>query len=140
VIILDTNIISEMMKPLPSQELLSWMDRQATDILYLTSISIAEIMYGLGVLPKGKRRSDLEQAFSSVKKEAFMGRILSFDEKSADFYGELMGNSKMKGRVMSFCDGQIAAIVKQHGFCLATRNIKDFSHCGIMLINPFATH
>jgi predicted nucleic acid-binding protein len=125
------------MMPLHSQKLLTWFDRQISEQLYITSVSVAEILYGLHVLPKGKRRIELETAFAAVMDEAFIGRILAFDEKSAQHYGKIMGQSKEKGRPMSFCDGQIAAIASLHGFQLATRNIKDFKNCLLSLINPF---
>lgn len=136
-IILDTNIISELMKPLPDQSLLTWLDQQASDTLYITSITVAEIMYGLQVLPESKRRVGLELAFKKVLTEAFAQRSCAFDDLAALHYGKIMSECKEKGRGMSICDGQIAAIVAAQQCQLATRNLKDFETCGIPLVNPF---
>ena len=136
-IILDTNIISEMMKPLPSSTVIVWLDQQDASALYITTITIAEIAYGLHALPVGARRQLLEDAFHQTMIEAFEYRILSFDESSAHVYGQLMANRKKIGRPLSILDGQIAAIAHANGFAVATRNTSDFSDCGLSLINPF---
>lgn len=136
-IILDTNIVSELMKQAPSKMLLSWIDEQDSADLYVTSITIAEIMYGLHILPSSKRRTQLETAFDMTMREAFAYRILPFDDKAAHQYGELMAKSKAQGQTMSVCDGQIAAIALTYQFTLATRNIKDFTKTGVSLVDPF---
>lgn len=106
-------------------------------MLYLPSITIAEIGYGLQVLPDGKRRSKLQGKFDLFVKSAFAQRILGFDHPAADAYAEIMSNRKLAGRPMSILDGQIAAIAKSQNLAVATRNIKDFESCGLELINPF---
>lgn len=136
-ILLDTNLISEMMKVSPSPKVIHWLNQQNTTQLYVSAVTIAEISYGLHVLPNGKRRILLEQAFDSAISEAFKQRILPFDERSAHIYGNIMGERKKFGRPMSICDGQIAAIALVHEMAIATRNIKDFQDCDIELINPF---
>jgi predicted nucleic acid-binding protein len=136
-IILDTNVVSELMKPLPAQSLLTWLDQQESDTLYITSVTIGEIMYGLHALPSGKRRTSLEVAFKQVLSEAFMDRSFPFDDAAAMMYGKIMGSCKEKGRVMSVCDGQIASIASHRHARLATRNVKDFEACKITLVNPF---
>ncbi len=136
-ILIDTNIISEMMKTTPSNAVVSWFDRQKTTELFITSITIAEISYGLNILSEGKRRSSLETVFNKAIVNAFKHRILSFDENAAHFYGKIMGQRKELGRPLSVLDGQIAAIARAHGFSIATRNIRDFSDCELTLINPF---
>lgn len=136
-ILLDTNIISEMMKQSPNQAVMSWIEEQEATQLFVSSVTIAEILYGLYVLPKGKRRSALEEAFNRAIKLAFKHRVLFFDETSAHHYGELMSRRKELGRPMSILDGQIAAIALTSGTALATRNIRDFSDCELDLINPF---
>lgn len=136
-IILDTNIISELMKSLPSQSLLRWMEQQSSQQMYVTSISIGEIMYGLCALPLGQRRTTLERTMKQVIEEAFSGRCFFFDDAAAIHYGKLMGMCKEKGLPMSVCDAQIAAIALLHDAQLATRNTKDFQTCGVSLINPF---
>lgn len=136
-IILDTNIISEMMKPIPSPAVIVWLDQQDASALYITSITIAEIVYGLRALPVGSRSQLLEDAFHQTMMEAFEYRVLSFDEFSAHVYGQLMANRKQIGKPLSILDGQIAAIAHANGFAVATRNTNDFLDCGLSLINPF---
>ena len=139
-IILDTNIISELMKTSPNQHVIAWLDQQDPMTLFTTSISIAEIIYGLDVLPTGKRRDYLEVAFNQVLIDAFKHRILMFDEHAAHVYGKLMGRRKITGRPLSVLDGQIAAIAKTNQMSLATRNTRDFFDCELNVIDPFDTH
>ena len=135
--LLDTNIISEIMRQKPDENVLHWLNTCDTETLFITTISIAEINYGLQILPKGKRRTDLEIRFKHFTDEAFFERVLLFDERSARFYGELMATSKARGMQMTALDGQIAAIASVYGLQLATRNIKDFQYSGVKLINSF---
>ncbi len=136
-ILLDTNIISEMMKQTPSAQMLNWIDQQEVTQLFITSITIAEISDGLHVLPQGARRNQLENAFNKAIMEAFQQRVFSFDETAAHLYGKIMGRRKEIGRPLSIPDGQIAAIARAQGAAVATRNIHDFIECGIELIDPF---
>ena len=136
-IILDTNVISELMKQLPSTCVTSWLNQQESSELFITSITIGEISYGLNALPKGNRRTLLENAFIDAINGAFKHRILSFNEEAAYKYGELMAYKKSQGRALSICDGEIAAIAQLYNYKIATRNIKDFLDCNIELINPF---
>lgn len=136
-IIADTNVVSEIMKTAPSRVLLEWLNAQDTETLYLTTITIAEIGYGLRVLPDAKRRRFLAERFEQFIAHAFEQRILSFDEAAARAYDDIMGHRKEIGRPMNVPDGQIAAIARANGSRIATRNIKDFEDCQIMLINPF---
>ena len=136
-IILDTNIISEFMTSPPVSSVLEWLNAQDSLSLYLTTISIAEIGFGLRIMPIGKRRSMLEEQFEQFVTTAFESRILSFDEAAARKYGEIKGHRKEIGRPLSDLDGQIAAIAQANGFVIATRNTKDFEFCGVELINPF---
>jgi len=136
-ILIDTNIISEMMKSVPSPQIIDWIDSQDSDQLYVAATTIAEIAYGLGVLPDGKRRNSLEREFDQTIKEGFKGRVLSFDETAARMYGIIMSKRKELGLPMSILDGQIAAIANVHHCTLATRNVKDFQECDLELVNPF---
>ena len=136
-IILDTNVVSEMMKPQPSLRVLSWIDQNDTNDLYITTITIAEISYGLQALQDGVRRNTLEDAFNRVINEAFEYRVLSFDQSAAHFYGEFMAQRKKIGKPLSILDGQISAIARSQRMLVATRNIRDFSDCGLDLIDPF---
>ena len=137
-IILDTNVLAEFMTSPPSEAVVEWLNAQDPVSLYITSISIAEICYGLQVLPEGKRRRLLEDRFELFIALAFASRILNFDEFAARVYGELKAYRKKIGRPLSDFDGQIAAIARTHGFKLATRNVKDFEHCLVELIDPFS--
>ena len=136
-ILLDTNIVSELMRPRPNPDVIMWLNVQQSAEIFLSSISIAEIGYGLYILPNGKRKQLLQQRFEKFVKNAFSFRVLSFTEQSARAYAGLMGERRLLGRPMSIPDGQIAAIVLINGFAGATRNIKDFEYCGLELINPF---
>ena len=136
-IVLDTNIVSEVMRPTPSPQVISWLNLQQSSQLFFSSISIAEIAYGLYILPNGKRKQQLQLRFEQFVANAFSYRILDFTEQTARTYSGIMGESKQTGRPMSVPDGQIAAIALTNGFSLATQNIKDFEHCGLELINPF---
>lgn len=136
-IILDTNIVSEMMKTAPSRTVLDWLNAQDAASLYVTTITLAEIGYGLRLLPDGQRRRLLAERFDQFIARAFDQRILSFDAAAARAYGDIMGHRKELGRPISITDGQIAAIARANGFGIATRNIKDFEDSQIALINPF---
>lgn len=136
-IILDTNVISELMKSEPNQQVIAWLDQQDPVTLFTTSITVAEIVYGLDVLPSGKRRDYLEAAFNQVLIDAFKHRVLIFDESAAHVYGKLMENRKTLGKPLSVLDGQIAAIARANQMRLATRNTRDFFDCELNLINPF---
>lgn len=136
-IVLDTNIVSEVMGKEPSEAVIQWLNEQDTETLYLTTITIAEIGYGLRILPDGRRKRTLRSNFNDFIAKAFGQRILDFDEASALVYAEIMGHRKEIGRPMSVPDGQIASIARSKRMSVATRNTRDFEECGIHLINPF---
>ncbi len=136
-IILDTNIISEMMKPSPKKSVLDWLNDQESASLYLTTISVGEIGYGIRALPAGRRRQLLSESFEALLVAAFENRILGFDETAARQYGETMSNHKEMGRPLSCLDGQIIAIARTNACAIATRNVRDFECCGLTIINPF---
>lgn len=136
-ILIDTNIVSESMKPHPSTAAIDWLNRQDSGTLYLSSITIGEIEYGLRILPDGKRREQLRERFTLFVSQGFIQRILTFDESAARTYGDVMGQRRQTGRPMSVPDGQIAAIARSKGYAIATRNIRDFADCSIELIDPF---
>jgi predicted nucleic acid-binding protein len=105
--------------------------------LFLTTITMAEIYYGLRIMPQGRRRLQLEQGFERLLAEAFAGRVLTFEEAAARHYGEVMGRRREIGRPLSVPDGQIAAIARVNGYVVATRNVRDFVDCGVEVVNPF---
>ncbi|MFW6012493.1 MAG: type II toxin-antitoxin system VapC family toxin [bacterium] len=136
-ILLDTNVVSAVMPPRPPRAVLGWLDIQPRGGLYLPSIAIAEIRYGLHILPDGRRRQDLEARFERFVARGFARRVLPFDEAAANLYGELMARRRSLGRPMSSLDGQIAAIARAHQLAVATRNVPDFEDCGLEVVDPF---
>jgi len=136
-ILLDTNVISEIVKPAPSPAVISWLNDQDSATLYISTIVLAEIGYGVEALPEGKRKQTLSAAVDSFVDRAFVDRILAFDRDAAKLYGTLMAARRRAGQPLSALDGQIAATASSHGFQLATRNIRDFTNCGLVLVNPF---
>jgi predicted nucleic acid-binding protein len=136
-ILLDTNVISAVMAPAPPRAVLSWLDRQQTSDLYVSVITVAEIAYGIRILPEGKRRRNLATRFEGFLARGFEQRVLVFDTAAALKYAVIMAGRKQIGRPMSVPDGQIAAIALQHHMTVATRNTRDFEECGIDLVNPF---
>jgi predicted nucleic acid-binding protein len=136
-ILVDTNVISEVMRPNPSGNVISWLNSHNITVLFISSITIAEICYGLRILAEGQRRQSLQSRFEQFISQGFAKNILNFNEPAARTYAEIMGMRKEKGRPMSLPDGQIAAIAQTNYLSLATRNITDFEDRGIELINPF---
>ncbi len=136
-ILLDTNIISELMKVRPSTQVIAWLDQQKSIHLFLSTITIAEISYGINNLPKGKRRKQLETALMQTIAVSFKHRILDFDLAAAYAYGNIMVQRRKAGKPLSIPDGQIAAIAYAQEFILATRNERDFIKCGLQIVNPF---
>lgn len=136
-IILDTNVISELMRETPHEKVKQWISTQNPLQLALTTIAIAEIQRGLTRLSKGKRRTKLESHFSKFVSEAFSGRIFSFDENAALTYGSLAAQREAKGLHADPVDIMIASIAKNLGATIATRNTSDFEGCGLKLINPW---
>ena len=138
-IILDTNVISEVMRATPNPAVLGWLAAQPLLELATTTINLAEVRYGLARLPFGRRRRDLEIKFNSFALRGFGNRVLSFDATAADAYGDLVVAREHAGRRVEGFDGLIAAIAKSRGLPIATRNIDDFGGFGIAMINPWNT-
>lgn len=135
--ILDTNIISELIRPQPDKNVIGWISRQPLQRMYTTAITKAELYYGVLLQPDGKRREQLSNAIDVILKSGFDGHILSFDTISSEYFAEIAAIRRSIGKPISHADGQIAAICNQHQMTLLTRNVSDFSDCGIELINPF---
>jgi len=136
-ILLDTNIVSEVMKVRPTEAVVTWLNGQAFEKLFVSAITIGEIAYGLRILPDGKRRSGLCQRFERFIGMAFDQRVLAYDDSAARIYGDLIGEHKELGLPMNIPDGQIAAIARRDRLSVATSNVFDFENCGIDVINPF---
>lgn len=136
-IVLDSNVVSELMRPSPSPVVLSWVDFQLRDELHVTSVSVAEILVGIERLPNGRRKDGLARAFVEILSARFPGQVLDFDYPAAIKYASLAVRRERIGRRTEVPDAQIAAICLAHGAALATRNGKDFEETGVKLINPW---
>ena len=136
-ILLDTNVVSEVMRARPLEAVVDWLNSQDSEKLYVSAITIGEIAYGLRILPNGKRQSGLRERFERFVALAFDQRVLAYDEPAARIYGELMADRRELGLPMSVPDGQIAAVSRLKHLALATRNVSDFENCGIEIVNPF---
>jgi predicted nucleic acid-binding protein len=137
-IILDTNVVSEPLKPEPSRAVLEWLDRQAPASLFLTTINLAELLAGIEVLPAGRRKSQLHRAMLDDLLPLFEGRILAFAQSSAEAFARVNADAQAAGNTIDFADCAIASIAVSNRFILATRNERDFKGTGIALINPWA--
>ncbi len=136
-IILDTNVLSELMKPVPTGNVVDWMAAQPAEGLYTTSITQAEILHGLMLLPRGRRRRALEAAATSMFAEDFRGRILGFGTDAAPPYAQIAFDRRRARRPISHFDAQIAAIARFTGALIATRNVDDFDACGVTVLDPW---
>ena len=137
-IILDTNVLSEVMRPLPTAEVLRWLATHPASRLFTTTITQAEILYGLELLPKGKRRAALQSAVEAMFEEDLADRILPFDSDAARVFPQIAASRRALGRPITQWDAQIAAIALSRGAALATRNTGDFEHCGITVLGPWS--
>ena len=137
-IILDTNVLSELMRPTPATSVMEWMSSQPSSALYVTAISAAEILFGIDLLPESKRRQTLAEQAEALFSEDFAGRVLSFDMAAAPAFASLSGRRRRSGSRIEPVDAMIAAIALAHGAALATRD-SDLADCGIPVINPWST-
>ncbi|MCC6196898.1 MAG: type II toxin-antitoxin system VapC family toxin [Burkholderiales bacterium] len=136
-IIVDTNVLSELMKGTPGEAVMQWFTRTSAARLYTTSVTQAEILHGIGLLPAGKRRDSFAAAAEATFAEDFGGRILPFDSAAARCYARIAATRQRAGRPISHFDAQIAGIAESTGASVATRNVRDFELCGIGLVNPW---
>jgi predicted nucleic acid-binding protein len=136
--VLDTNILSAMMSLRPSPEVAAWVDGQPEDLLFTTSISQAEILSGLAIMPDGRRRRDLEAAATAMFSEDFEGRVLPFDMEAAAAYADIFAARRRGGRSTATLDLMIASVARSHGASVVTRDTSGFEDCGLSLINPWA--
>jgi toxin FitB len=136
VLILDTQILSEVIKPRPDPKIGGWLGAQPRDNLYTTSLAQADILYGVEQLPPGKRRSDLLAAVVEIF-AFFEKRVLAFDPDAARVYPQILLNRKMMGQPIEPANAMLAAITRSRGATLATRNTAQFSGCGIRVVNPW---
>ena len=139
-IVLDTNVLSEVMRRVPSARVLAWLAAQPAEGLFTTTVTQAEILYGLELLPQGKRRSALEAAVAEVFGDDFAGRILPFDAAAAAMFGKIAAARQKLGRPIAQFDAQVAAIARSRAASVATRNTADFRHCGVVVLNPWNSY
>jgi|ERR1700728_3733873 predicted nucleic acid-binding protein len=136
-IILDTNVVSEGMRPAPSAKVMSWLAAQAVSDLCTTAVTEAEVFSGIARMPEGRRRREFQERAEVLFGDYFDGGILSFDSQSAPHYAAVIATRFGQGRPIEAFDAQIAAIARLHNATLATRNARDFEDCGIRVVNPW---
>ncbi len=136
-IVIDTNVLSALMRDIPDQSVIEWLDRQAAESIWLTSITVFEARLGLALLPKGKRRQTLESAFNDLMVEDLEGRVLDFDQPAAEAAAQLAAGRQRKGQTIDMRYTQIAGIAIARRAALATRNVRHFSDLPIDVINPW---
>jgi predicted nucleic acid-binding protein len=138
-ILLDTNVISELMRGQPSPTVLDWFGQHDAAQLYISAITEAELRTGIAILPEGQRRDRLQMALDAMIEQDFQTRILPFDSPAARAYADIAAARRAAGRPIAEADCQIAAIAMAAGALVATRNVKDFDGCGVAVINPWGT-
>jgi predicted nucleic acid-binding protein len=137
VIVLDTNVISELTRQTPAPGVLTWLDSLAVAEIATTAITAAELLYGVARLPDGRRKAELAAAVDGLLDDDFQGRVLSFGEPAARRYADIVSHRERLGRPIGVADAQIAAICRAVDATLATRNTDDFEETGIELVNPW---
>ena len=136
-IVLDTNVVSEPLKPEPSPAVLNWLNAQEPQTLFITAVNWAELAAGVAALPPGRKRQALDQAMSTQVLTLFSGRVLPFDTRAADWFAKAHAGAQSHGNPIGFADCAIAAIALANGYALATRNLRDFNGTGVKLIDPW---
>jgi predicted nucleic acid-binding protein len=136
-IVLDTNVLSELWRLKPSPGALAWLRSQPATALFTTAINEAEIFYGIELLASGKRRRELESLALTIFGQDFAGRVLPFDSASAREYAQIMAARRRTGRPIVEADAQIAAIARSRGAAIATRDVADFADCGLTVLSPW---
>ena len=137
-IVLDTNVLSELMCGRPNPRVVDWLDREDARGFFVSAVSVAEIRTGIGLLPHGRRRRELTEAADRVLGELFSGRVLPFDVEAAGDYADIACRRRAAGRPISQFDCQIASIARSNGMTVATRDVEGFGGCGIEVVDPWA--
>lgn len=136
-ILLDTNVVSELMRTEPAQIVLNWFGDHDAGDLYISAVTEAELRTGVAILPDGQRRDRLQAAIDAMIDQDFQSRVLPFDSLAAKAYAEIAAQRRAAGRPIDEADCQIAAIARATDAPIATRNVKDFDGCGVRVINPW---
>jgi predicted nucleic acid-binding protein len=137
-IVLDTNVVSELMRAEPAEAVLTWTDAQVPTDLHLTAITVAELLYGVARLPDGRRKALLAEQIGVMLESQFDHRVTAFDETAAAHYADIVARRERAGRPVTTADAQIAAICRSHDATIATRNIDDFTATGVTVVNPWS--
>ncbi len=135
-IVLDTNVVSEAMKAAPNPAVRAWLDEQVVETLYLSSVTLAELLFGIGTLPAGRRKNALTQTLDGLL-ALFGDRVLVFDTEAARHYADLAVMARAAGKGFPTPDGYIAAIANARGFAVATRDVAPFQAANLNVINPW---
>ncbi len=136
-IVLDTNVISELMKPAPAAPVLRWVAQHPASALFTTSVTQAEVLYGVLLMPAGKRRSQLDATAQAMFAQDFGHRVLPFNADAAHAFADIAARRRRAGKPISQFDAQVAAIALAARAAVATRKVADFSDCGVTVINPW---
>jgi len=136
-IVLDTNVLSELMRRQSEARVVEWVDEQDARKLAITAITVAELLYGVARLADGRRKAELAAAVGALVREDFSGRVLPFDGEAAEHYADLVAARECGGRPVGMAHAQIASICRSHGATLATRNTRDYTETGIGLLDPW---
>jgi predicted nucleic acid-binding protein len=137
VIVLDTNVLSEALRPVPQPSVLDWLANQPRASLFITTVTRGEILYGIRLLADGKRRQGLWDAARKIFDADFADQVLSFDSEAADMYAEIAASRRAAGKPISQFDAMIVAMARSRGASVATRNVQDFEDCGVDVFNPW---
>lgn len=137
VILIDTNVVSELMRPAPAQMVLDWFAKQVSKELFLSAVSEAELRTGVAMLPAGRRRDGLFAIIDAIIEEDFADRVLPFDSPAAKVYAVIAASRRAAGMPIMEADCQIVAIARVRGAAVATRNVSDFEGCGIEIVDPW---
>jgi predicted nucleic acid-binding protein len=138
VIVLDTNVVSELMRRSPNASVLAWTDAQRSPDLAITAVTAAELRAGVATMPAGRRRTRIAERIDGLVQQTFAGRVLPFDAESGEHYADIVARRRRAGAPISVLDAQIAAITRRRDAALATRNVKDFVRTGVTLIDPWS--
>lgn len=136
-ILIDTNVISELWKAEPNPDLLAWIDAQTVETLYLSAITVAELRFGLATMAEGKRRTIYQERLEKEVLPTFAGRVLPFDLDASQAYADLMARARAAGKAIGKADGYIAATATACGLMVATRDISPFEAAGLKIVNPW---
>ncbi len=135
--VLDTNVVSELMRPAPAPAVEAWVAGRPAETLFFSAIGEAELRYGVAIMPEGRRRNQIDAEVEAVLSKDFEGRVLPFDSRAARAYAEIAAELRAAGRPAAQADCQIAAVARARGMAVVTRNVRHFEHMGIDVTDPW---